>query len=89
MNRYTDQQVKEQKERFDAFMNSANLVKIGKTWINILHNEFGYYNTYNYIQKVLKLANVSHCMYDPTDLQRSYGEILTMKALNHFLDSQK
>lgn len=91
---YTNTQVQEQKERFESFMATANLRKIGERYMHFsFHNAGnGLYNQYNYIRRVLRLvANVHHAMYHPDHLAANhnhfYGNILEVKALDAFLTS--
>ncbi|MEO7047755.1 MAG: hypothetical protein ABI091_20825 [Ferruginibacter sp.] len=88
MTRYTDQQVKEQAQRFENFVSSTNLVKIGKAVLNTILNDEGFFNTHNYVARVLNLANVNHAMYEPTTMM-FYGSILKTKALTAYLDNIK
>lgn len=95
MTNYTNTQVQEQKERFEAFIKTANLAKIGKTYIGFQLKDAGngLYNQYNYIRRVLRLcANVCHSMHHPehkSNLYSFYGDILQIEAMNAFLDSIK
>ncbi len=83
-------EVQSQKERFEAFMNSANLAKIGKTWCSMPPSDSnGRYTQYCYIHKVLKqLANVGSA-YWMAEHNKSYGEVLTCKALHAYIDTVK
>lgn len=91
MERFTTNQVNDQQQRFDSFVASANLAKIGKGWLNYLINDNhdGRYNNYNYIHRVLRLkANVKGAMYHP-ETMTFYSEILTRAALNAYIATLK
>ena len=81
-------EVQSQKERFEAFMNSADLAKIGKTWLRMPSSEEnGRYTQLCYIHRVLRMtANVGAAYYMPGSNQ-FYSQILTTKALDAFLSS--
>lgn len=84
----TSIQVIEQKQRFENFIKSANLVKIGKTYVGyILAGRAGV--RYNYITRVLKFnAKVGHSYYIP-DTNIFYGDKLIIEAMNAYFDSIK
>lgn len=91
--RYTATQVSEQQVRFDSFMQSANMAKIGVRYIHFLMNNAGTYNEYNYIMRVLSLcAKVKGAMYHPlhtSELNGFYVDLLTFAALNAGLQELK
>lgn len=86
---FSNEQVQAQKERFESFMQSVNLQKVGERYFyfQLNDNEDGKYNNYCYILKVLKLvANVGGCYYCPgTNL--FYSDIFKVAAMNAYLDS--
>lgn len=89
---YTNEQVQEQKERFNEFIANEDLMyRIGKMWIKLNAQPFsewnGIYTPYAYIHRVLRvLANVQGAMYHP-DGMKFYSEILTAKAVETFVYS--
>lgn len=92
--RLTSDQVAAQQIRFDKFLATVNLAKLGKKYYYFMaaDNSDGRYNSYCYILRVLRLcANVEGCMYHPEFLafNRFYNEILRAAALSAFLDSLK
>ncbi len=85
------QDVVAQMERFDQFIVSANLSKIGERmmFMNGHENKDGRYNGYVYLLRVLSiLANVGGC-YSHPNYQSStwscYRDILERKALDEYL----
>ncbi len=90
--RITNEQAKEQQIRFDAFVKNTNLAKIGKAIVNLTVNEIGFYNSHNYIGRVLNKINVEQSFYHPETCGENiqakfYSEILKYKALIAYCDS--
>lgn len=93
MERMKNERVEAQRERFDAFMETANLQKIGKKWMEFMFKDAGdgKYNSHVYIHRILKrCANVHAAMYHPSRLRDGhnafYCEILTQAAVKAYLD---
>lgn len=89
MNRLTNIEVTEQKQRFESFIANVNLAKIGRVYIAMLTNSKGMYNEYNYIQKLLSItAKVSGSCYHPEKME-FYSTILKISGLNAYFNSLK
>lgn len=87
--RLTSTQVQEQKARFEAFMSSANLKKIGERILYYManNNQDGKYNDYMYVRRVLgQIAKVEGSYQHPNST-RCYADILTHDALSSHIDS--
>lgn len=69
----TNQQVQDQKARFEAFLTSANLSKIGQRymWFGLHDAKDGRYTQYCYLLRVLALvAKVGGCYAHPDNLNK-------------------
>ena len=85
-------EVEAQRQRFEAFLKSANLVKIGERWNYFLMNDAkdGRFNAYQYIFRVLsRLAKVNGAMYYPGADNLFYREILEFMAVKSWVDSMQ
>jgi hypothetical protein len=85
----TQSEVIEQKQRFDSFLSSTDLVKIGSRMMFFMFNdnEDGRYNQYCYIHRVLRLiAKVGGSYYYPAS-NSFYSEILRREALEKYIHS--
>lgn len=88
MERYTTQQVNEQKQRFENLLSSCNLVKAGKKIVNIsIYGEW--YEVHNFVSRYLALHNISHCMYYSIDPNVFYSDAFKNKAIDAYLKSLK
>jgi hypothetical protein len=89
MEQMTDAEVNAQMERFENFIKSTNLKKIGDRMMHIKDNNDGRYNKYMYIHRVLGIAaNVKASMYHPTLRPwKFYGDILEYAALTSYIES--
>lgn len=79
-----------QQNRFEVFIKSANLVKIGQRYIWFQRNnaEDGRFTPYCYLLRVLALvANVGGCYSHPEQLNKSYRDLLEYEALNAYINS--
>lgn len=89
----TSTEIKEQQERFETFLEKANLVKIGEKLFEFRrkNNQDGRYNDYVYLLRVLGIVpKVKGSMYYPKQENhqdwKSYREILEYHATVAFLD---
>ena len=82
----TTQQVKEQQQRFDCFMKSANLIKIGK--LVIKYQIEGGCLYYELVRKILYKANVHAAMYHPVK-GHFYNTILMTESITAYSNSCK
>jgi len=88
-NRLTPQQVIDQKNRFDKFIETTDLTKIGRKYLHFLKNDSkdGKYTPYCYISRILSIcANVGYAYTHP-NLDKFYVEILKSKALNAYINT--
>lgn len=86
----TDNNVFTQQQRFDAFIKSTNLVKIGQRYMWFMRNnaEDGRFTPYCYLLRILRLvANVSGCYSHPEQINKSYRDLLEYEALNAYINS--
>lgn len=86
------QDVIAQMERFEFFIETANLEKIGKRmlYMQAHDNQDGRYNDYVYLLRVLSLlANVGGCYSHPgvNGTWNTYRELLQVKSLRIYLNS--
>lgn len=80
-------QVEQQRQRFESFINSVNLVKLGERYLYMMGNdsEDGRFTPYCYILRVLSLvAKVGGCYYYP-NRNEFYNEITKRKAVEAYL----
>jgi hypothetical protein len=92
--RLTTTQVIERKERFEAFMNSVNLVRLGRRYYHMVANDAkdGRYTSYCYLLHVLaQLAHVEGTGLHPDTCKeghhnRCYREILHDAAITAMTD---
>ena len=80
-------QVSEQKQRFQSFMASVNLTKVGARYFYFMFNdaEDGRYTPYCYILRVLRLlAKVGGCYYCP-GTNDFYNKLLERAAIDSYL----
>lgn len=94
MKAFTTEQIEAQKQRFDAFMASVNLHKVGERWMWFTEhdNHDGRFNAYCYIHRVLRfLARVEGSMYHPDRIGNKwpnefYADILTNRAVYAYVE---
>ena len=86
MERFTNSEVSEQKERFDLMMSKIDLVKAGKKITSFMRHDKkdGLYTPYVFIGKYLKFCGIERSMYHPT-LNEFYGNIFERSAMGAFL----
>lgn len=88
-NYMTTEEVTKQKQRFEAFLKSVNLAKVGQRYFHFAANNLqdGRYNQYCYLSRILRLIpNVNGSMYHP-ELWKFYIDLLETKAILAFFDS--
>jgi len=78
MERLTNQEVIEQKERFDLLMTKVDLIKAGKKIINLIQQDN---NDFNFIHRYLKICGVHGSMYYPSSMNNFYSEIFRREAI--------
>jgi hypothetical protein len=86
--RLTTEQVQGQASRFDHFINTANLEKIGHRYFYFMGHDAndGRYNSYCYLLRVLQLiARVGGTFIHPNTTGTFYREILEKKSINAYL----
>jgi hypothetical protein len=94
-NRLTDTEVTEQLERFNIFLKTADLVKIGKRLLHFMRNDAknGTYTPYVYLLRVLRIcANVHGTCCHPNNplagrYSSSYRDVLEYEAITAYVDS--
>lgn len=86
--RYTQEQVKEQQNRFDDLLNKIDLVKFGRVFLKlrVRDTKNKTYNAYNFLRKYLKNHNIENSMLHPIN-KNYYGEILENKSIQAFFKS--
>lgn len=84
---YTKEEVEQQAERFEQFIASANLAKIGMRYLWFVGNDNkdGRYTPYVYIHRVLRLCKVQGAMYHPHCKSQFYSDILVRKSIEAFI----
>jgi len=90
MKRLTSTQVTEQKQRFEEFLKTANLVRIGKMFVHLaIENATGIkYPEFTYLRRLLKqCAKVNSNMLHP-ELNNNYRDILHEKAIKAYFQTQ-
>lgn len=86
MERFTKEQVYEQKERFETFIQRADLLKIGKRYMYFIANDAadGRYTPYVYLLRVLSIiAKVNGTMLHP-EKDRHYMDLIEASAIEVF-----
>jgi hypothetical protein len=90
MNRFTTQQVNEQKQRFENFLKTVNLVRIGQKFVTLaLINATGiHYPEFTYLRRVLNTAKVNSEMIYPDNVNtNTYRDILHERAIKAYFQS--
>ena len=89
MKRLTIQQVNEQKQNFEKFLKTANLVRIGKMFVHLaIENATGIkYPEFTYLRRVLAKVKVNSNMLHP-ELNNNYRDILHEQAIKAYFHTQ-
>ncbi len=85
MERLTNQEVIEQKERFDLLMSKVDLIKAGKKIINLIQQDK---SDFNFITRYLKICGVHASMYYPETKNHFYREIFERQAIIAYCESK-
>lgn len=85
---YTNQQVLNQLERFDTLCNTADLVRIGKSYIHYLTSRGAHYYEHSYIRRILRMHGISFTMVHPETME-SYNRIFSRLCIITYADNCK
>jgi hypothetical protein len=92
--RLTDTQLTEQKERFEAYIKSVDMLKLGRRYYYMMANDAkdGRYTSYVYLLRVLSIcAKVSGTMYHPDTCKEGvrakfYRDLMEYAAVSAMTD---
>lgn len=88
MERFTTEQVQDQKQRFESLVLSCNMAKAGKKIVKIMLNG-EWYEVHNFINRYLELNNICPCMYYSVEPNVFYSDRFKYLALMAHIETIK
>jgi hypothetical protein len=89
MQRLTTTQATEQKQRFENFLKSANLVRIGEKFVTLalINATTTNYPEFTLLRRILRKADINSNMLHP-ELNANYRDILHQYAINAYFKTR-